>query len=247
MGKRIYGKEVDIDIQQVKKFWDERSKKYDDKHPYVTVKFNDNNPEFAEKWDKYEKVQVLPHMKINEDSRVLDIGCGIGRLTEVIVEECKYYMGVDFSSDLIEIAKSRIYMHSECEFLAAAFQDINRDNEVFRNIERFNKVIIAGVLLYINDRDINECLNNLLDIIDKKCTIYISSPVALKDRLTLSDWESDQFNIEYNAIYRSIEEYEILFQPLLDSGFKIIHKDFFLRDDNSHSDTARHYFILNRN
>ena len=38
---RIYGKKVDINKENVKKFWDNRSDKYSKENPYNTVNFLD--------------------------------------------------------------------------------------------------------------------------------------------------------------------------------------------------------------
>jgi len=44
---------------------------------------------------------------LKEDSRVLDIACGIGRWADALPEEIEEYCGVDFSGELIEIANKR--------------------------------------------------------------------------------------------------------------------------------------------
>lgn len=44
---------------------------------------------------------------INENNKVLDLGCGNGRLFEIFTDKNTDYTGVDFSKKLIEIARQK--------------------------------------------------------------------------------------------------------------------------------------------
>ncbi|WP_343101050.1 hypothetical protein [Romboutsia sp. MSSM.1001216sp_RTP31141st1_G3_RTP31141_220114] len=100
--------------------------------------------------------------------------------------------------------------------------------------------------MYINDEEFNICFENLLKVLDKEAMIYIASPIATKERLTLGDFYSNELNSEYNVIYRTIDEYIDVFKVLINNGFKIIENEMFLTDKKQYKETERHYFILNR-
>ena len=246
MKKRIYNEKVEIDQKALKEFWEKRAQKYDKINPYISIKLNDQNPECVATWDAFEKKEILPKLHIDEFSYVLDIGCGVGRLSQEIIDTAKYYIGADFSENLVKIAKSRIKPTNNHIFVVAPFQEINIQNNITEYAGFFNKIIIAGVCTYINDRELEKCFNNLLDLISMKCTIYIVEPVAVENRLTLDQIYSEALNSDYSAIYRTIDEYHDLFRCFQKDGFDIIESKMLPRDTNSHSDTCRHYFILHR-
>lgn len=242
---RIYGENININKNKVKSFWNKRAEKYTEDNPYRAVKCNDSNSNYANILDEYEKETIIPKLNINKNSRVLDIGCGIGRLTEVIAPESKYYLGTDFAQDLLNIARTRIGANGNCDFQVCDFVNISKNNIGKRNAP-FNTVVLAGVAMYINDEELQECFENLLDILDEKSTIYICQPIAIETRLTLEEFQSKELNTEYNVIYRTIEEYVELFKVFTDNGFEICENEKFLTEIKQYSETVRHYFILKR-
>lgn len=242
---RVYGKNININKKKVKSFWNKRSEKYTEENPYNAVKCNDNNKEYINELDEYEKNIIIPKLNINKNSNVLDIGCGIGRLAEIIIPESNYYLGTDFAEDLLNIAKNRIVCTGSYDFEVCDFVNII-DNETVKNSAPFNKVILAGIGMYINDKELRSCFERLLEILDKKTTIYISNPIAIKNRLTLEEFYSKELKSEYSVIYRTIDEYIDVFKILIDNGFEIVENEKFLSGIKQYEETTRHYFILNR-
>lgn len=49
---------------------------------------------------------ILKDIPIEKNWKVLDLGCGIGRLTKLIASQCEEIIGVDFSPEMIEQAKT---------------------------------------------------------------------------------------------------------------------------------------------
>lgn len=49
---------------------------------------------------------ILKDIPVSKDWRVLDLGCGIGRLTKLMAPRCLEVFGVDFSVEMIQRAKS---------------------------------------------------------------------------------------------------------------------------------------------
>lgn len=243
---RIYGDEFSIDEKANKDFWEMRAEKYSEEHPYVSIKLNDKKPDFSDKIDEYERKNILPMLHVKEDSYVIDIGCGVGRLAEALIDQCRYYLGTDVSDGLIQIAKKRIVSETECDFLTMAFEELDNASEKVKYAGKYNRVIFAGLFLYMNDAQVSKSLENLLSILDEHALIYISVPMALQERITLADWESQDFDGEYNAIYRTKEEYMELYKPLLDAGFSISHQDYLAKEFQRFSETARYYLILER-
>ena len=65
-------------------------------------------------WYKLLKVLIPVERKIFEDNhqllenaQVLDIGIGGGRTTDVLIERCKHYTGIDYSTGFVKIVKEK--------------------------------------------------------------------------------------------------------------------------------------------
>lgn len=243
--KRLYGDKVDIKKDSVKNFWDKRAEKYTEDNPYKVVKCNDNNSEYMKILDEYEKNIIIPKLRIDKNSKVLDIGCGIGRLSENIIDISNYYLGTDISNELLNIAKKRINLKGNYNFEVCDFINIDKNNRVNEN-KLFNKVILAGVAMYINDEELEEGFKGLIDLLDEKSTIYISCPISIEERLTLREFYSESLKSEYSAIYRTVDEYMNILKIFINNGFEITEQSVFLQEIKQYKETERYYFILNR-
>ncbi len=82
--QRIYQKKVDINTQHVLRFYNDRAERNDMESPYTSVLLADGTDK-AEKWDLFETKSIFPQLKIEQGSRVLDVGCGVGRWAEKII------------------------------------------------------------------------------------------------------------------------------------------------------------------
>lgn len=242
---RLYGEKVSINDNTIKEFWNKRAEKYSDEDPYKSIKCNDKNKHYVDMCDEYEKSVILPYLGIDHTTKVLDIGCGVGRLAEEIIPKCNYYLGTDFAENLLEIAKKRIKSSNKCDFTISGFQEIS-ENDVVQQNKMFNRVILAGVAMYINDEELDKAFEKLLTIVDEHCKIYISDSIATEERLTLKDFYSEEIESEYSVIYRTIDEYLNIFKVLFDAGFRVNKNERFLSNIKRYKETERHYFILER-
>lgn len=246
---RIYDTKVDINIQNTVNFYNERAKRAAEMEcPYTAVLLGDQNPEHAVKWNIFEKENILPLMKIGAENAVLDIGCGMGRWAESVIPVAGYYLGVDFSTEMVRIAKERcVFETREYDFINASFQDVvSKSVGAFKR--RFDRVIIGGVCMYINDADLKMCIDNLSDLLDEHCIMYLTETAATEKRLTLDNCPSEALKANYDVIYRTPSEYNEYYKALLDKGFKITRQDFLphLNNESGFSETDRWYTILER-
>lgn len=74
---------------------------------------------------------------------VLDVGCGNGRLTQLIPENCKY-LGIDFSQGLLELAKAN---YPKKKFI---YGDVT-DKESWQSISKYDAIFCVAVLHHIPD------------------------------------------------------------------------------------------------
>jgi ubiquinone/menaquinone biosynthesis C-methylase UbiE len=70
----------------------------------------------AGKFDSESDNPVMGSEFLTSDMVVLDVACGIGRLAKFIAPKVKQYVGVDFSSGMIEKAKERYQGYANVSF-----------------------------------------------------------------------------------------------------------------------------------
>ena len=210
---RIIKDTADIDYEKTQQFFKNRAGKFQPGNPYsVTM---------------YQEVEKLyPLLNLGENSRVLDVACGIGRWADAITDDIEEYCGVDFSGELIEIAKKR-----------------NRK----KNYCFYNVMLMIGILMYLNDRDMRCVLEQAGKVCGEHAVICIREPIGICERLTLKDFYSEELKDNYNAIYRTREEIlQVFDDTLFKNGFRIREEGFLFEEINlnNRKETAQYYYIL---
>lgn len=246
---RIYGQCVDIKEEKTRDLYDRRAEKLAEMdNPYVSVLLGDQNPEYALAWNEFEKKVVLPKMQVGEESRVLDIGCGIGRWAESLIPLCRYYCGTDMSSGMIERARERNrFPEKEYDFINDSFENFCRTPKAEMKYS-FDRLWICGVMMYINDRQLELGMECLLDKMDDHALVYFTETVAFKERLTLNEFFSSALKADYNVIYRTEDEYNRIYGSWLQAGFHIKEQGLqpHFNQEEQYSETDRWYTILER-
>jgi ubiquinone/menaquinone biosynthesis C-methylase UbiE len=91
------------------KYW-ERAAKED---PYAAICTGWD----AERFDSESDNPIIGSDLLNKEMAVLDVACGIGRMAKYIAPKVRQYVGVDFSSGMIEKAKERYRDYPNVRFL----------------------------------------------------------------------------------------------------------------------------------
>lgn len=240
--KRIYDIVSNIDVDSVQKLFDKRANM---NNGFTSVLLGDQNPGYAQMWDEYEKKMILPKLDLTGNENFIDIGCGIGRWAETVIPHCRYYCGCDFSSEMIMKAKERItYPDARFDFVNCSFQQIGDYVKDYS----FDRGIIAGVCMYINDSDLKNCFDTFLKLVSEHATFYFTETVAIEKRLTLNGFYSDAMHTEYSSIYRTPQEYNELYAAFRNAGFEFVEQGFLphLNNEREYSETDRWYTILKR-
>ncbi len=241
---RIQDKVEKIDYSECIRFFQNRGRKYQESNPYSVTMYQDENPELVEERNKAEISKLLPLLRLKEESRVLDVACGIGRWADAIDKKIDYYVGLDFSENIIKLAINR-NTHENYTFIVSEAKNI-RDRLEKKD---FNVVLMIGILTYLNDEDISVVTDQVEQCLEKRCIVCIREPVGIEHRLTLKDFYSKELRDNYNAIYRTVDEYKRQFkETFMDRGFKI-KKEGFLFDNeslNNRKETAQYFFLLER-
>ena len=200
---RINGTREAIKADQVAAFFEQRAEKFDTKNPLSAVLYQDQAPHIAQERDTLERERILPLLDLSGMQRVLDIGCGIGRWATSLHDRISKYHGIDASAQLIDIANTYC-PHANVAFEALATAELN--DAWFANKGPFDRVIFSGILIYLNDEEIEPLLSLVSRHTAKNGIVYLREPMGVLTRLTLSGHWSEELQSNYSAIYRTTEE-----------------------------------------
>ena len=126
------------------------------------INVNHDSEFLAEKYDKVSKYQyingltLVKKLNISSGHKVLDVGCGTGRLTLKLAGKVDHITGIDPSIQRIEVARRKLtQMNPEnVTFELGSSDDICRYGE-----DVFDVVYLNAVFHWINDKE--EALNNI--------------------------------------------------------------------------------------
>lgn len=244
---RVKNQHTDIDYNKTKDFFQHRANQFQENNPYSVTMYQDNNAELVRERNEHEIKKLIPYLEIDTESKVLDIACGIGRWADALPCDIAEYCGIDFSPELIQIANERNEKDNFNFYVGSALQ-LNKIL-IENNKGKFNKVLLIGILMYLNDEDIEVLLHQAEQCCAEHATICIREPIGIEDRLTLKDFYSEELADNYNAIYRTRNELNQFFAKSLSSkGFSIKREGllFSEKELNNRSETTQYYYIIER-
>lgn len=223
---RIYGKKVSIHMENVEDFYNKRAALVDQKG-WGAVSLGDEDTTIASRAFDYDRDSLFPKLGVNHTSRVLELGCGMGRWANIVLPHCEAYCGVDFSEEMLKAARKicEAYKEKSDFYHLSASEATEKDPSFYGGA--FHCIILSGVCMYINDNELTRVFERLPALAQQHCTICVKEPAAMEQRLTLNEFQSEELKSSYNAIYRTPKEYTAMFQPLLTAGF-LIEEQYFL-------------------
>jgi len=128
-----------MDIETQKKLLELVKKNYEE----IADKFNETRKKHLEPlWSEL----VNLARQIKDGSKVLDVGCGNGRLLEAFKDKEVKYLGVDSSEKLIELARSRF---PKFQFTVGDILELGKIPEI-----NFNFVFCVAVLHHLPGTDL---------------------------------------------------------------------------------------------
>ncbi|MFW9897519.1 MAG: class I SAM-dependent methyltransferase [Candidatus Thorarchaeota archaeon] len=151
---------------------------------------------------------------LEKDAKVLDIGCGIGALTNDIAKKAKLVVGIDINAKSIETAKKK-FNQPNIEYIVA-----DATNYDFN--QKFDYIILSNVLEHIKDRysflkRIKLVSNNLLirvPLYNRSWLTVYKKQLGLEYRLDKShfvEYTTKTFKKEMKYVGLDIESFEIQF------------------------------------
>jgi SAM-dependent methyltransferase len=236
-----------IDPDEVARFFAIRAQKAKDLGTVRAVIYQDKHPDLAERRDAAEKAALLPLLGLRPQDRVLDVGCGTGRWTSELAPRAAHYHGTDFAPGLIDVARAEHRDRPNARFSVLSSVDVTLEG--MGEQAGFERIVVLGLLIYLNDEDVIASLSQLVGVAAPDCRILIREPVALGERLTIKEHFSDDLDQVYNAIYRTDAELRDAFAATLEpAGFRLAESDDVYKADdlNNRADTRQRWYLLER-
>jgi cyclopropane fatty-acyl-phospholipid synthase-like methyltransferase len=236
-----------IDPAAVERFFCRRAEKAQTVGSLRAVIYQDKHPDLAERRDAAEKALLLPKLELKAHNRLLDIGCGTGRWTGVLAPRVELYHGTDFTAGLIDIARAAYGSAKNVRYSVLPSVSVSLDS--LGESRGFDRIIVLGLLIYLNEEDVFETLRRLTKVAAPECRLLIREPVAIGERLTIKEHFSDDMEQVYNAIYRTEEEIHVLFSETLSrSGFKLHDSGYVYaqQEMNNRVETRHKWYLLER-
>jgi len=98
------------------------------------------------------------------DIRVLDIGCGPATCTHYFLDTD--YMGIDLSEEYIQQATQKYEGHRNIKFLCSDANIFLNSKSIY--YDKFDLIIMCGVLHHLDDTEVNSCLSSLPGLLSSK-------------------------------------------------------------------------------
>ena len=130
--------------------------------------FNDTRNRIGRSWDKLKELIV----QVEDGSKILDVGCGNGRLLEIMGNKPVNYLGIDNSEKLLSIAREKINKNDSVVFKHGDILHLGKIEEL-----DFDWVFCVAVLHHIPGKDLR------LDAIRQ-----LRNKINIKGRIVISVW-----------------------------------------------------------
>ncbi|MBA8666296.1 class I SAM-dependent methyltransferase [Holosporaceae bacterium 'Namur'] len=242
---KIYGGNKEIEFNNIRNIYNSRAKAIDS--PLHAVMLQGKESELPILRNEFEKNIIKDNLQFDNNSKILDLGCGAGRVAKILPDNISYYYGVDFSEELIKIAQNELKNNNNFFFVNTEVSQFQNSGEVID--KRFNTVFIIATMIYLNEPSIKAIFTNLLDYIEykKPAQIYIRESISLlNNRISLDKFYSDKLETNYSSIYRTDGEYKELFKTFELAGFHLDKELLFPEQLGNNTETRQKSYILKR-
>lgn len=189
-----------------------------------TVQVSEENNQYPFAGYKNILNSIFNEVMQNEHARVLDIGFGTGVLTSKLYENGHQIDGVDFSTRMIAIAKSKMPNANLVEW------DISKGLPPEIMVEKYDFIISTYALHHLTDEEKTPFIMNLLSLLKTDGKILIGD-IAFETREKLEQcrresidyWDHDEFYFVYQELRASLNnECKCEFYPISHCGGVLI-------------------------
>lgn len=181
--------------------------------------------------EKQTKLEIKIFKKfINKKMKILDLGCGNGRLSIPISQICKEIICVDSSTMLINDLKKNVKSNNTKLHIQDALDFVEKTKF------KYDAIIMSGLLQNFDDYEFHNFVKNINKICKKNSILLIRVSVAKNERINIVNQFSEALDALYTAYYRTSQEIKICFKK-----FKTIEEKYLYAN---HKDTETIFLAL---
>jgi len=230
-----------INEEKVKDFWNRRARKDSEKAELTNLGLNSLEEDaLRELKIQLEQEKIFSYANLNKDMNVLDLGSGTGQWLCQFAPKVNKIVAVDYSSEMIRQAKIKAKKKGidNVIFYESPIQNYTNSESNFR----YDLIFISGVLIYLNDEDLEKLVKNIKLYSKKGTNLVLRDGTGILGRYCINDKYSEDLKAHYSAIYRTREEYIHAFEK---GGFSLIKDEYMFPEDsklNKFPETRLHLY-----
>lgn len=191
---------------KLRDFWSSRAAKLDDLPAGVTVLGSfQGDQEKVEEESKREAELVLRAVENPAGKTLLDLGCGDGRLLFHLAPQFANSKGVDYSPELVNLAKQRLSACSPRPTFDVC------DVTEYKDVNKYDVVLLSGVIPCLDDGQFEKIIPVLTGLSAPSTKLFIRTSIGIKKRLDIVNQYAVELNAVYTAYYRTLEEITVAF------------------------------------
>lgn len=153
---------------------------------------------------------------LNQESKVLDVGCGTGIKAKYLIERGLNVTGIDFSDKCIEIAKREV---PEGKFIVSDIKDLSNIRDLFDGL------FAQASILHIPKKEVFDILRNLVAKLKTRGFFYIALKEKKEGRKEEEIVIDNDYGYEYERFFSYFTMDEIK-SHLINLGMEICYEKF---------------------
>ena len=175
---------------------------------------------------------IIKQIKEIPKPKILDLGCGTGTLLKMFEDNNSNadLIGVDFSEELLKIAKQKL----------KRTKLICEDFSKFQSNEQFDVIIATFSFIHSSDNELKEMMKKVYSMLKADGYLYVAFILGEGEQLVDEALDLTQ------KTYFNYHNEEFLTNLFKENGFSIVKKKIFhVQDDFENEDDI--YFVLQKN
>lgn len=114
--------------------------------------------------------QIRAALELDGDDRVLELGCGVGRIGRELADDCGEWHGADISSNMLAVASERLADKPNCHLHKLDRTDLSAFPDA-----HFDKAYVAAVFIHLDKEDVFLYLRELARVLKPGGLLYFET------------------------------------------------------------------------